>query len=72
MYIIIDHGGSEEQVKYTKRIKEFLEEEYNATVESTVGRQDNKVALYDEELQPIATLTPSTDIEVLNYYLNHE
>jgi hypothetical protein len=49
-------------------IKDYLEETYGATVETTVGMMDSPVTIYNEEGDTIAAFTDKPDDAVLNFY----
>jgi len=68
MYFLIETSGLDTQDDVSTYIKDYLEETYGATVETTVGMMDSPVTIYNEEGKTIAAFDQKPDDAVLNFY----
>lgn len=68
MYFLIETAGLDEQDELSDYLKDFLEETYGATVETTVGMMQSPVTVYDEKGSIIAAFDKKPDEAVLNFY----
>ena len=49
MYALIETNGTDRQAQIYNHVKEYLEDNYGATVETTVGLLNSPVVVYDED-----------------------
>ena len=71
MYILIEHSGLEDHLRYANKVQQYLEEEYGATVEQIVGGGAPTLTLYSDDLRKLTELSPTDDISVLSFYINN-
>jgi len=67
----MEHGGSEEYVKFAKIVQQYLEENYGATVEQIISNNDKSLVLYNSDLKKIVELPITDDLSILDYYVNN-
>lgn len=70
MYALIETNGTDHQAQIYDHIKEHLEDNYGATVETTVGLLNSPVVVYDEKGNSIASFNQKPDEAVMNFYFN--
>lgn len=68
MYFLLENNGTPHQLQISDFLKEYLEDSYGATVETTVGLGDEPVNVYNEEGQLIAAFNNTPDEAVLNFH----
>ena len=70
MYIIIEHSGTEESTILANKVSQLLTEDYNATVEQVIGKNESKINVYTENLNKIVSLSVNDSLEKLKYYID--
>lgn len=68
MYFLIENNGTEHQLGVSDNLKDYLENQYGATVETSVGLTNEPVNVFDEEGKLIAAFDNTPDEAVLNFH----
>jgi|TARA_Y100000310_G_C20497476_1_gene722278 hypothetical protein len=68
MYFLIETSGRTPHTDVSDHIKDYLEDTYGATVETSVGMMDSPVTIYNGEGDTIAAFNDKPDDAVLNFY----
>lgn len=69
MRILIEHNGTPEVLKVVEEIKEFIEDEFNGTVETVTGAEDSPVILYNN-LSKLVEFNRTPNMVELHFYLS--
>ena len=68
MYFLIENNGTEHQLQISDNLKDYLEDMYGATVETSVGLQNEPVSVFDENGKIVAAFENTPDEAVLNFH----
>jgi len=69
MYILIEHDGTEEQMKTASYIKTFAEDSLGFTCEQVTGSLGEPINIYDSKLKPLGSFDSLlNEDEMANYF----
>jgi len=68
MYFLLENNGTPHQLNISEFLKNYLEDAYGATVETTVGLSDEPVNVYNDEGNLVAAFNNTPDEAVLNFH----
>ena len=68
MYFLIENNGTPHQQTVSDNLKDYLEDQYGATVETTIGLSEEPVTVFDEEGKLVAAFDNTPDEAVLNFH----
>jgi hypothetical protein len=68
MYFLLENNGTPHQLNISEFLKNYLEDAYGATVETTVGLSDEPVNVYNYEGDLVAAFDNTPDEAVLNFH----
>ena len=68
MYFFIENNGTPQQLTVSDFLKDYLEATYGATIETSVGRSEEPVSVFNDEGQLVAAFDNTPDEAVLNFH----
>ncbi|MAH42800.1 hypothetical protein CL614_03685 [archaeon] len=68
MYFFIENNGTPQQLTVSDFLKDYLEATYGATIETSVGRSEEPVSVFNEDGKLVAAFNNSPDEAVLNFH----
>jgi len=68
MYFFIENNGTPHQLNISDFLKTYLEDTYGATIETSVGRSDEPVSVFNEDGEVVAAFNDTPDEAVLNFH----
>ena len=70
MRITLEYNGTAALKSFVKELQFLLEEEFNLTVDQTIGKtEDNFITLYDENNKVIAVFQKMPTLQELMFYI---
>ena len=70
MRITLEYNGTAALRPFVKELQFLLEEEFNLTVDQTIGKtEDNFITLYDENNKVIAVFQKMPTLQELTFYI---